>query len=96
MPSGGRGLCYAQGCKWVPMISASRAVDRGLNQLLCHGVSREQQKTITSSEQRDSHGRSRRPQSGIRIVRKWCKRAPRHEDIGSAGKDPGALIAQSV
>jgi hypothetical protein len=31
--------------QWVPMISASRAVDRGLNQLLCHGVPREQ-KTI--------------------------------------------------
>jgi hypothetical protein len=41
----------------VPMISASRAVDRGLNQLLCHGVPREQ-KTITSAEQRDDHKRN--------------------------------------
>jgi hypothetical protein len=43
--------------QWVPMISASRAVDRELNQLLCHGVPREQ-KTITSAEQRDDYKRN--------------------------------------
>jgi hypothetical protein len=43
--------------QWVPMISASRAVDRGLNQLLCHGVPREQKMT-TSSEQRDAYKRN--------------------------------------
>jgi hypothetical protein len=37
------------------MISATWTVDRGLDQLLSHGSSQEQQKMIISSEQRDVH-----------------------------------------